>query len=75
VLRPGGGGAVSLLGAGGTPRRARTAEDALAEGASLREGAALAGALAPDAWRRALVADLVLRALEEAAGRVSGASA
>jgi CO/xanthine dehydrogenase FAD-binding subunit len=67
VLRADGGAAIGLLGVGGAPRRAVAAEYALGGGASLREAAALAGELARDDWRRALVAELVRRALEAAA--------
>jgi CO/xanthine dehydrogenase FAD-binding subunit len=68
-----GGAAISVLGVGGVPRRAPAAEAALAAGATFREAAALAGSIAgDDDYRRALLTDLVRRALEQAAGRMGG---
>jgi CO/xanthine dehydrogenase FAD-binding subunit len=67
VLGGDGGAAIGLLGVGGTPRRAVAAEAALGGGASIREAALLAGELARDEWRRALLVDLVGRALSAAA--------
>jgi CO/xanthine dehydrogenase FAD-binding subunit len=67
VLRPDGGGAIAILGMGGKPTRARAAEYALLGGASVEEAAAFAAAPAGDEYRRALVAELVRRALSEAA--------
>jgi CO/xanthine dehydrogenase FAD-binding subunit len=58
--------AVALLGVADTPVRARAAEQALAEGASAREAGALAGADVDGDHRRALVAELVRRAVEDA---------
>jgi len=68
VLGPDGGAAIAVLGFGGTPTRVRAAEDALRGGASFREAAELIAASAGDEYRRALVAELVVRALTEAAG-------
>jgi CO/xanthine dehydrogenase FAD-binding subunit len=68
VLRPGGEGAIAVFGARGSPGRAWAAEEALRGGASVHEVAALAAEPARDDWRRALVADLVRRALAQAAG-------
>ncbi len=67
VVAPGLHAAVGLLGAGPTPVRPPEAERALRDGASSTEVAALAAA-AVDAGdhRRALVTDLVRRAVEEA---------
>jgi CO/xanthine dehydrogenase FAD-binding subunit len=68
VLRPdGGGAAIALLGVEGRPVRARAAEYALLGGASFEEAAEFAAASAGDDYRRALVAELVHRALSEAA--------
>lgn len=66
VAAPEGHAAIALLGAAPTPVRARDAEDALADGAEPREAAALAAAQVEDGWRRALTAELVRRAIEEA---------
>jgi CO/xanthine dehydrogenase FAD-binding subunit len=67
LVAPGVHAAVGLLGAGPTPVRAPEAERALRDGASSSEVAALAAA-AVDAGdhRRALVTELVRRAVEEA---------
>lgn len=66
VLAPGRYAAVTLLGAGPKPARAEQAESALLQGASAREVAALAAELAGGGYPRALMADLVRRAAEEA---------
>lgn len=58
--------AVALLGAGPTPVRAHDAERAVRRGASPAEAGRIAGAALDDDWRRALTAELVRRALEEA---------
>jgi len=58
--------AIALLGAGPTPVRVPDAERALRRGASATEAAHIAGAELDDDWRRALVTDLVRRAIEEA---------
>ena len=58
--------AIALLGAGPTPVRVRDAERALRRGASAAEAARIAGAELDDDWRRALVTELVRRAIEEA---------
>jgi CO/xanthine dehydrogenase FAD-binding subunit len=68
VLGPDGGAAIAVLGFGGTPTRVHAAEDALRGGASFREAAELIAASAGDEYRRALVAELVVRAMTEAAG-------
>jgi CO/xanthine dehydrogenase FAD-binding subunit len=65
VLAPG-HAAVTLLGAGSTPVRAREAETALVAGASAADAAGLAGALVADPWRRALTTALVREALLQA---------
>lgn len=57
---------IALLGAGATPVRATDAEAALLDGASTVEAARLAGGLVGDAWRAALTAELVRRAVEQA---------
>lgn len=68
VLRPGGGGgAIAILGIDGKPTRARAAEYALLGGASVEEAAEFAATPIRDDYRRALVAELVRRALSEAA--------
>jgi CO/xanthine dehydrogenase FAD-binding subunit len=68
VRTPGDGSAISLLGAGPTPLRAREAERALDSGATAREAAELAaGAVRGDDHRRALTAALVHEAIERAA--------
>jgi CO/xanthine dehydrogenase FAD-binding subunit len=59
---------VALLGTGGAPARAEAAERALADGAHEREAAALAAEGIGDDHRRALCAELVRRAIEEALG-------
>jgi hypothetical protein len=64
VLAPG-HAAVALLGTG----RVARAEHALREGASAREAAALAAEEVEGAHRKALVADVTRRALEEAGRR------
>jgi CO/xanthine dehydrogenase FAD-binding subunit len=66
VVAPGAGAAIALLGAGPAPVRAPAAERALADGASAREAAELAGEGIADDYRRALVTELVRRALEGA---------
>ena len=68
VLGPDGGAAIAVLGFEGKPTRVRAAEDALRGGASFREAAELIAASAGDEYRRALVAELVVRAMTEAAG-------
>ena len=68
VLGPGGVGAIAILGVEGRPVRAPDAEHASRSGASFREAAELAAAPAGDDYQRALVAELVVRALTEAAG-------
>lgn len=60
--------AIAVLGIEGKPTRVRAAEDALRGGASFREAAELIAASARDEYRRALVAELVVRALGQAAG-------
>jgi hypothetical protein len=57
---------IAVLGAGTAPGRAFAAEEALRRGAGFPEVAALAAQPARDDWRRALVADLVRRALSDA---------
>jgi CO/xanthine dehydrogenase FAD-binding subunit len=59
--------AIALLGAGPTPVRVPDAERALCNGASATEAARIAGAEVDDDYRRALTAELVRRAIEEAA--------
>jgi CO/xanthine dehydrogenase FAD-binding subunit len=66
VIAPGGYAAIALLGAGPAPRRADPAERALADGAGPYEAATLAVREVDDDYRRALCADLVRRAIEEA---------
>jgi CO/xanthine dehydrogenase FAD-binding subunit len=68
VLGADGAAAIAVLGIGGRPTRVRAAEYALGGGASFREVAELIAAPAADDYRRALVAELVLRALTDAAG-------
>jgi CO/xanthine dehydrogenase FAD-binding subunit len=58
--------AIALLGAGPAPVRAADAEQALRHGASAAEAGRLAGAELDDDYRRALTAELVRRAIEEA---------
>jgi CO/xanthine dehydrogenase FAD-binding subunit len=55
---------IALLGAGSVPVRATAAEHALLAGAGLCESARLAGELASAGHRRAVVTELVRRALE-----------
>jgi CO/xanthine dehydrogenase FAD-binding subunit len=59
--------AVALLGAGPAPARSGAAESALVDGAEPEEAAALAASSVEDGPRRALIAELVRRAIEEAA--------
>jgi CO/xanthine dehydrogenase FAD-binding subunit len=66
VVAPGGHAGIVLLGAGPIPARAEAAERALAGGAEPREAAALAVRDVQDDHRRALCAELVRRAIEEA---------
>ena len=66
VVAPGEHAAIALMGASTTPLRATEAERALLEGAQPTRAAELAAELAPDGHRRALVAALVLEALERA---------
>ncbi len=66
VLAPGRHAAVALLGVGPKPVRAEQAESALLQGASAREVAELASALSGEGHPRALMADLVRRAAEQA---------
>jgi CO/xanthine dehydrogenase FAD-binding subunit len=66
VIAPGERCAIALLGAGSTPRRAPQAEDAALAGAPPADAGALAAEGIDDDHRRALVADLVRRALAEA---------
>lgn len=66
VVAPGRHAAVGLLGVGPTPVRAPEAERALRDGASSSKVAALAAAAVDGDHRRALVAELVRRAVEEA---------
>jgi CO/xanthine dehydrogenase FAD-binding subunit len=66
VVAPGLHAAVGLLGAGPTPVRAPEAERALRDGAGSTEVAGLAVAAVDDDHRRALLTDLVRRAVEEA---------
>jgi CO/xanthine dehydrogenase FAD-binding subunit len=68
VLARGEHAAIALLGAGPTPVRAPAAEGALLDGASAREAGELAAQPVSDRWRRALVSDLVRRAIEGAGG-------
>jgi CO/xanthine dehydrogenase FAD-binding subunit len=67
VVVPARHAAIALLGAGPVPVRASDAEGALVAGAEPREAAALAASHIGKGPRRALVAELVRRALEEAA--------
>jgi CO/xanthine dehydrogenase FAD-binding subunit len=66
VVRAPGHAAIALLGAGPVPVRATDAERALAAGAPAREAAELAASAAGDGHRRALLAELVREAIEEA---------
>lgn len=68
VLAPGESAAIALLGAGPTPVRAVAAESALVSGAGAAEAAALAGEGVRDEYRRALVTEMVRRALEQVGG-------
>ncbi len=68
VLALDGDVAIAVLGIGGRPTRVRGAEYALRGGASVREAAELIAAPAGDEYRRALVTELVVRALTAAAG-------
>jgi CO/xanthine dehydrogenase FAD-binding subunit len=67
VVAPGEHAALALLGAGPVPVRAFAAERAVVDGANPREAAALAASAIEDDHRRALIAELVRRAIEEAA--------
>jgi CO/xanthine dehydrogenase FAD-binding subunit len=66
VIVPGERAAIALLGVGPRPLRARAAERAVAKGAAPREAATLAAEAVDDGYRRALVAELVHRAVENA---------
>jgi CO/xanthine dehydrogenase FAD-binding subunit len=66
VVAPAGHAALALLGADPVPARAPAAERALVDGADPREAAALAASSVEDDHRRALIAELVRRAIEEA---------
>jgi CO/xanthine dehydrogenase FAD-binding subunit len=66
LVAPGVHAAVGLLGVGPTPVRAPRAERALRDGAASSEVAALAAAAVDGDHRRAMVTDLVRRAVEEA---------
>lgn len=57
---------IAVIGSGPVPRRCPEAEAAFVGGASAAEVASLAGEGVPDAYRRALIATLVGRALERA---------
>jgi CO/xanthine dehydrogenase FAD-binding subunit len=63
VLAPGEHAALTLLGAGSTPRRALAAERALVQGAGDDEAGALAAAGIEDRYQRALLSALVARAV------------
>jgi CO/xanthine dehydrogenase FAD-binding subunit len=63
VVTPGSHAAIALLGAGPTPVRAVAAEHALVAGAGASEVASLAGESVRDEYQRALVVELVRRAL------------
>jgi CO/xanthine dehydrogenase FAD-binding subunit len=65
ILAPGTRAAIGLLGAGPVPVRAPAAEAALLAGAAAGEVASLAGSLARDEYRSALLTALVGRALAE----------
>jgi CO/xanthine dehydrogenase FAD-binding subunit len=67
VVSSSGQAAIALLGAGPAPARAPEAERSLVDGAEPREAAALAASSIEEGHRRALVAELVRRAIEEAA--------
>jgi CO/xanthine dehydrogenase FAD-binding subunit len=66
VVAPGEYCSIALLGAGPVPVRARAAEHAVLVGASLSESARLAGDLACAPHRRAVITELVRRALARA---------
>ncbi|HZC14761.1 MAG TPA: xanthine dehydrogenase family protein subunit M [Thermoleophilaceae bacterium] len=66
VVAPGGHARIALLGAGPVPVRAEAAERALGEGAEPSDAAELAVQDLQDEHRRALCAELVRRAIEEA---------
>ena len=66
VVAPRERAAIAVLGAGPTPLRTPAAERALVDGAAPREAAAVAASPVEDAHRRALIAELVRRAIEEA---------
>lgn len=69
VVSPGRSAAIALLGAGSTPVRARAAERAVVEGAGPVEAGRIAAAEVDDDHRRALVAELVRRAIALAEAR------
>lgn len=75
VLAPGVHAAVALLGAAATPTRAGACERALVAGAAPAEAALLASASVRDDYRRALLTELVRRAVEEAVAAVGAAGA
>jgi CO/xanthine dehydrogenase FAD-binding subunit len=64
---PGEQASIALLGTGPAPVRSADAESALVAGADARDVASLATAGIDDDYRRALAAELVRRAIEEAA--------
>jgi CO/xanthine dehydrogenase FAD-binding subunit len=66
VLAPGRHAAVALLGAASTPVRAGGCERALLSGAAPAEAAGLAASSVRDEYRRALLGELVRRAIEAA---------
>jgi carbon-monoxide dehydrogenase medium subunit len=66
VTVPGVSASIAIIGAGPVPRRCPEAEAALVAGASVAQVGELAGAGAPDAYRRALIATLVGRAVDRA---------
>jgi CO/xanthine dehydrogenase FAD-binding subunit len=66
VVAAGAHAAIALLGADSVPVRASEAERALLGGASAREAAELAAALADDEYRAVLIAELVRQAIERA---------
>jgi CO/xanthine dehydrogenase FAD-binding subunit len=68
VLAPGEHAAVALLGAASRPVRAWEGERALVAGAGAAEAAALAVRSVRDDYRRALLGELVRRAIEETLG-------
>lgn len=67
VLGPDAGAAIAVLGIGGKPTRVRAVEDALQGGAGFRQVAEVIAEGAGDEYRRALVTELVVRALTAAA--------